>query len=132
MNLILKSLLVATALLSTGCLTCILVNEEMDSQSGKPEPGDVGPTAATPEQQPFDEKAPCAQFDPGKRRLVETVVRISETDKRNKAGNRALDPASRPEFGHLPPHAAPRFFAASRNSYSFSERRVGVRRASWW
>ena len=54
--------------------------------------------------------------------------RTLETDKRNKAGNRALDPASRPEFGHLPPHAAPRFFAASRNSYSFSERRVGVRR----
>jgi hypothetical protein len=45
-------------------------------------------------------------------------------DKRNKAGNRAIDPASSPEFRHLPPHAAPRFFAASRNSYSFSERKA--------
>jgi hypothetical protein len=34
-------------------------------------------------------------------RSHQSLTLKENTDKRNKAGNRALDPASSPEFGHL-------------------------------
>jgi hypothetical protein len=75
------------------------------------------------DRQPFEDELAAQRRRAG----VENDSGLRITDKRNKAGNRALDPASSPEFCLLPHHAAPRFLAASRNSCSFSVRRDGTR-----